>query len=51
MQLDSEDDFVPPAGVVASPTGEQSESLRPNTQDSEISDAITAAETTQEVEE
>ncbi|PVI06571.1 vacuolar protein sorting-associated protein-like protein vps5 [Periconia macrospinosa] len=54
MQLDSEDDtFVPPAGVVASPTGEQQATLhdRPNTQGSETSGTRTAVESAHEAEE
>ena len=54
MQLDTEDGdtFVPPAGVVASPTTENAPSL-PNSenQDSETSDERAAAEATREIEE
>ncbi|KAJ4293278.1 Vacuolar protein sorting-associated protein vps5 [Kalmusia sp. IMI 367209] len=52
MQLDTEDGdtFVPPAGVVASPT-EQSADDRPKTAESESSEARTAVEGTQELEE
>ncbi|KAF2691497.1 Vps5-domain-containing protein [Lentithecium fluviatile CBS 122367] len=53
MQLDTDegDTFVPPAGVVASPSSDQAPSLpHPDHQDSE-SDARAAAEATREIEE
>lgn len=53
MQLDTEDGetFIPPAGVVASPTDPSTSNDRPDTQDSETSDARAAAEATREIEE
>jgi sorting nexin-1/2 len=54
MQLDTDegDNFVPPAGVVASPSTEQPPSV-PNSEnhESENSDARAAAEATREIEE
>jgi sorting nexin-1/2 len=54
MQLDTDegDTFVPPAGVVASPSTEHPPALpQPDNHDSENSDAQAAAETTRENEE
>ena len=55
MQLDSEDgdSFVPPAGVVASPSTEQPPITddRPTTAESETSDARAATEAASEAEE
>ncbi|KAF2867933.1 vacuolar protein sorting-associated protein-like protein vps5 [Massariosphaeria phaeospora] len=54
MQLDTEEDenFVPPAGVVASPSEQPTPSTElPTTADSESTDAAAAAEATRDVEE
>lgn len=54
MQLDTEEGetFVPPAGIVASPTSESVPSTDlPAAQDEGISDVRAAAEATREIEE
>lgn len=53
MQLDTEDGdtFVPPAGVVASPSSTPTTEDRPPTAGSEASDVRAAAEATREMEE
>ncbi|KAF2651510.1 vacuolar protein sorting-associated protein-like protein vps5 [Lophiostoma macrostomum CBS 122681] len=55
MQLDTEDGetFIPPAGIVASPSGEPTPSVTEHSapQDSENSDARAAAEATRELDE
>jgi sorting nexin-1/2 len=54
MQLDTDEGetFIPPAGVVASPSTEHASSPpNPDNQDSESSDARAAAEATREIEE
>lgn len=52
MQLDTEDGetFVPPAGVVASPTAANAEA-GDHPQDAESTDAQAAAQATSEIEE
>jgi sorting nexin-1/2 len=55
MQLDTEDGetFIPPAGIVASPSSEPAQSATDpaEPQDSENSDARAAAEATREMDE
>ncbi|KAF2106471.1 Vps5 C terminal like-domain-containing protein [Lophiotrema nucula] len=52
MQLDTEDgEYIPPAGVVASPTQDQAPTDRPESQGSEATEARAAAEATRELEE